>query len=79
MNSQLFVRIMREHYVPFAHVVYNNDVLLAQDNDPKHNSYYTREQMDEMDVACIQWPAESPGKCIPSFLYLYACQWDAYW
>ncbi|KAL6726205.1 hypothetical protein Aduo_008200 [Ancylostoma duodenale] len=60
VDSKLFCKIMQEYYVPFAISVYGGKCRLAQDNDPKHRSRFTRKWLDENHIACMEWPPESP-------------------
>ena len=60
MDSRLYCKIIRDHYIPFANTVYDNKCRLAQDNDPKHISRFTTKHLDKWKITRVEWPAESP-------------------
>lgn len=63
MNSKLFCRILRMHYLPFQRkyvAKHGRAPFLQMDNDPKHTSAYTVMRLRRMRIRTMRWPAESP-------------------
>ncbi len=62
MNSELFCRVIKEVYVPFAKKTYDaiKNCHLQMDNAPFHTSKFTRIYLTDEEIQTIAWPPESP-------------------
>ena len=60
MERYLFVDILRETLLPFIQQVYPKGHRLMQDNDPKYNSLYGRDFLEDNKVNWWKTPSESP-------------------
>ena len=60
MNSQLFLKILRQTIIPFGKDLHGSKWELIMDNDPKHTSKKVKEFLHENQVTCPKIPARSP-------------------
>lgn len=59
MNSEKYTEFLENSFLSFwDHLDYGT--ILAQDNAPIHTSKHTKDWLQEHDINCIEWPAQSP-------------------
>jgi len=59
MTGPLFTTILDECLLESAQRAVPNQWILQQDNDPKHPSRVARKWLDEHNIKCLDWPANS--------------------
>ena len=60
MDSELFLKILRESIIPRAKKLFNNKWELFMDNDPKHRAKKVDQFLHENKIICPKIPARSP-------------------
>ena len=60
MDSELFLKILRESIIPGAKKLFNNKWELFMDNDPKHRAKKAEQFLHENQIICPKIPARSP-------------------
>jgi hypothetical protein len=62
MDSKLYCEILQGDFMETLkdYGLNVNDVILQQDNDPKHKSKYTTEWMKNQGIELLDWPSYSP-------------------
>jgi hypothetical protein len=59
MNSEMFINILRSGLALTLemHALNFDDVILQQDNDPKHTSIQTRRYLEASNIRVLPWPS----------------------
>ena len=60
MDAQMYVQILKDHFVPYAEEFFPDGYFLMQDNDPKHKSHVARDFIQQNVSRFIEWPTKSP-------------------
>ena len=60
MDSEVYIKILEHHLLPFLHDVYPANHRFMQDNDPKHCSRITKRFLQEKGINWWPTPPESP-------------------
>ena len=62
MTADGYKSILRQHFLNTLafYKLRRSDVILQQDNDPKHVSRLVREWLEENDIRTLDWPSQSP-------------------
>ena len=65
LNSEEYVKLLEEHFLPFRDKYYARSVVFQQDNARAHNTAHTREFLMEKELTEMPWPARLPDmNCI---------------
>ena len=60
LTSERYISILETHLIPTVQVLYGNDWVLQQDNDPKHTAHRTKQWFTTENVTVLDWPSYSP-------------------
>jgi len=62
MDAEQFIQILSSglHSTAIMHGFNLGDVILQQDNDPKHNAKITQEWISDNNIELLPWPSCSP-------------------
>jgi len=60
MNSNIYIRILSDHMIPFSRRLFQNDFIFQQDNDPKHKAKKVLAYLASRDIVLLDWPSQSP-------------------
>jgi len=62
MSAEQYVDILNDHLLPSLAEsgIDEEDIILQQDNDPKHTSRRAKEWFEEHNINFLDWPAQSP-------------------
>ena len=62
MNSEIYCDILNTHLLGTLaeHHLQPHEITFQQDNDPKHNSLFTRTWLQQHHLVFPDWPANSP-------------------
>lgn len=60
MNSDKFIDLLDDHFLPGAHSLYGEEFILQQDNAPIHSSRETKEHIQNKNIQVLPWPSNSP-------------------
>ena len=61
MNADQYVAILEEHMLPSLEEsgISEEEVIVQQDNDPKHTSKKAKKWMKDNNITLLNWPAQS--------------------
>ena len=59
IDGPFYVTILQNHLLTAAQNIYNKNLRLQQDNDPKHTSKVAQEFIDRNRIKVVDWPANS--------------------
>ena len=62
MNAAQYVDILENNLLPSMEEseISLEDVIVQQDNDPKHTSKRAKEWMEDNNITLLDWPPQSP-------------------
>ena len=62
MDSDLYLQILKDELLNFLehHGLNPPNIIIQQDNDPKHTSKKVKEWLEEQEFRTMVWPAQSP-------------------
>lgn len=60
MDSNKYIELIDNHFVPSANSLFAKDFILLQDNAPCHRSKQTMAHLREEEIEVFPWPAISP-------------------
>ena len=60
MLSERYTVILKGHLLPSERVLFGDDWIFQQDNDPKHKAMHSQRWFDEQNVPLLNLPSDSP-------------------
>ena len=60
INSTKYINMLTEHFLPYFGQNLNDNLIFMQDNAPIHTAGNVKRFLDENDIPCLDWPAQSP-------------------
>ena len=60
ITSEQYTDILEGHLLPTAQVLYGDNWILQQDNDPKHKARHSQRWFEDKNITVLDWPSYSP-------------------
>ena len=60
INSTKYINMLTEHFLPYFGRNLDNNPIFMQDNAPIHTAGNVKRFLEEHDIPCLDWPAQSP-------------------
>ena len=60
INSTKYINMLTEHFLPYFGQNLNDNLIFMQDNAPIYTAGNVKRFLEENDIPCLDWPAQSP-------------------